>query len=354
MSALVTRSRKKIVIVGGGNGPYLVGSGLRDYDVDITIICTPADNGGSSGRIRDEFGKTLPQGDLRRGIMALMDTEDVMDRAYFDHRFEGEGGAIDELTDHSLGNIMLLAAHKRFGPIQGTAYVGKLFGVRGTVLPMSTDDTHLQAKLSDGTHIQGETTIDTRPIEDSRTIESVWLEPKAFICRQAADAIRQADAVIMGPGDLFTSLVPNLCVVGARETLEESKAMFICIVNQMDKWSETRGYTAYDFVAQLVQYGIGREKFDAAIVNSAPIPQKVLDSYLEQEKLKPIELGEDGCGELKRLRSIVTMIHAVDLLSEAGLPKGLIRHDSRKVAHAIMELLHVGPSGEYTFMGEKS
>lgn len=331
--------RPSVVIIGGGGGPYLVGTGLRNNDVDLTIISTPADNGGSSGRIRGEFGQVLPPGDLRRGLMALMESEE--DRAFFDERFDDSlfTDGKKQLGDHSLGNILILGAQKRNKSIiGGLEYLSRKFDVRGKVYPMSADHTHLHASLSDGKELKSETEIDTRSIADESTIVRAWLQPQAFICRQAADAIRAADFIIIGPGDPYSSLIANLLVNGARQALAESNARIICVANLMDKPAESRGFSVADFLDLLLQYDIGRPKFDACVVNSTRIPRKLLSKYRAEEKSNPILIKKN---EMARLHELVNVIHTTDILSEEASRRGYIRHDSQKLAHALMEVMRM-------------
>ena len=332
----VVYSRKKVVVIGGGNGPYMVGSGLRDNNVDITILSTPADSGGDSGNIRDEMGEMLPPGDIRRGMMALMDSRYASQlRRWFEHRMDVADPAKDKRRN--VGNFIISSAIDEFGPIEGLKFVEQLCHVQGTVLPMSIDDVHLHGRLDDGTILNRETDIDTRPLEDERILQDVWLEPNAHICKEAAEAILSADLITIGPGDLFTSIAPNLRVRGVQEVLAASKAIKVAIPSLMTKWSETRGYHVHDFVGKMVGFGIGVSRFDYTVVNRTAILEELLEKYLREEKSTPMLVRERS--QVKRLKNFTNSISSTDLLSKQGLRKGYIRHDPRKVARALMDIL---------------
>jgi uncharacterized cofD-like protein len=257
---------RRIVTIGGGTGGFTVNRGLHGYPVSPTAICTVFDSGGSSGILRDEFG-SLPPGDLRRCLLALADDQEDTLREMFQYRFTN-GSAPSSLSDHSLGNLLLLAAEKIWGPIEGIRRIGRVLGIQGQVLPISTDSAHLYAQLSDGLHIKGESNIDLRPLDDGRLVQRIWLEPRAYICREAANAIVNADVIVLGPGDLYSSIIPNLLVEGVADAIKRSRARLVYVSNLMTKWSETRDFTLVDFIKTIHSYNIGREKFDTVLVNT--------------------------------------------------------------------------------------
>ncbi len=322
---------RSIVTVGGGTGVPIVLRGLVDYPVRLSSICTTFDNGGSTGRIRREFGNALPQGDIRRCMHAL--ARDAPVRDLLEHRLNGDGEGI---TGHTVGNILLLAAEQKYGVMDGIRVMSRILELRGDVIPVSTDTTHLMGKLSDGEILEGEDRLDTRPIEDDRTLTQVWLKDRAFVCREAADAIERADLIVIGPGDLYTSLIPNLLVEGMAEAFARSKGRLVYIVDLMTKWAETRGFSAYDFVDQLFQYGIGRDALDAVLLNRAHIPDGVLAAYREKERSLPVAADE---GTLERLRPRCCRVVSGDFLSGEALKHGLVRHDSAKLGRLIMGVL---------------
>jgi len=324
---------KKIVTIGGGTGGFTVNRGLRNYPVVPTAICTVFDSGGSSGILRDEFG-SLPPGDIRRCLLALADDREDTLREMFQYRFTN-GHAPTALADHSLGNLLLLASEKIWGPIEGIRRLSRVLGLEGAVLPISTDSAHLCAELSDGSTIVGETTIDLRPLEDERLVKKVWLEPNAVICRDAAKAIMEADVIVLGPGDLYTSIIPNLLVSGTADAIAQSKARLVYVANLMTKWSETRDFTLEDFLKTLLSYGIGRERFDAVLINQNGIPAELLPLYAQKDKSSPVLFTK----EMEANLHVYTKDIVVDnFLSKTGLEQKLIRHDSGKLAKRIIEL----------------
>jgi len=328
---------RKVVTIGGGHGGSVILKGLYDYPVELSAICAVSDSGGSTGLIRDEFGDALPSGDIRL-CMEVLSPHDTM-RELLGHRFEGNGSRDPRIADHNLGNLILLAAQQRWGVVDGIVAVSTILRLRGRVLPVSTDIVHLVGELSDGVLVRGESGIDTRGIDDSRTLVNVWLEPEAFICREATAAIAEADLVVIGPGDLYTSLIPNLLVNGVADALASSKARIVYVANVMTKWAETRNYTVADFAETVLRYGIGRETFDAVLVNATPIPNPLLERYHQAEKATPV-LAETAV--LDRLRTLSRRVVCEDFLSNTGLTHQLIRHDSGKVGRCLMQLFGEG------------
>lgn len=324
---------KRIVTIGGGTGGFTVNRGLHSYPVIPTAICTVFDSGGSSGILRDEFG-SLPQGDLRRCLIALADDKDDTLREMFQYRFTN-GDTPTALSDHSLGNLLLLAAEKTWGPIEGIRRVSRMLGLQGKVLPISIDNAHLFAELSDGTTIKGEKTIDLRPLDDERLVSRVWLEPTALICREAAEAIISADIIVLGPGDIYSSIIPNLLVGGTAEAIAQSKAKVVYVANLMTKWSETRTFTLPDFLKTLIAYGIGREKFDAVLINTTPIPEELLPLYVQKDKSSPVVFVS---ASEEQLRQYTKEVITDNFLSKTGLEQKLVRHDSGRLAKRIIEL----------------
>ncbi len=326
----------RVVTIGGGTGQYQVLVGLVQRLINITAVPSVFDNGGSSGVFRDRYG-VLPQGDIRRCLLALASykdrftTEDLLDlRDMLEMRFEEDG--------HSFGNFALLASIRtKKSQIEGIRFLGRLLKIRGQVLPVSLDKAHLCAELCDGSHIEGETAIDRRSINDDRVIRKVWLSPKAIICSETIEAIVNADIIIFCPGDFWTSLVPNLLVEGVADAIARSKGQVALVTNLMTKWAETRNYDVPRFLKELKRYGFGRDKLDAVLVNNAPIPTHLLEYYKAKDKSEPITLTGDKWAEA---RQYTKRIIAQDFLerTEESVRERLIRHDSAKLAEAIVNL----------------
>ncbi|MGH7141120.1 MAG: gluconeogenesis factor YvcK family protein [Minisyncoccia bacterium] len=317
----------------GGTGGYTLLQGLKGYDVALIAVCTAFDSGGSTGRIRDEFGHVLPPGDIRRCMWALRGSgiTPTME-LLFNKVIEGGNGG---LGDHLIGNILLLAAEQSLqSSIAAIERVGRdLLDMQGTVLPISVDRAHLAAELSCGEIICKEHVIDRRDPRDPRTIRRVWLEPRAFICQQAAEAIAAADLLVLGPGDLYTSLMQILCVEGVRDALRASRAPLVYNLSLMTKAAETRNFCAADFAERILSCNMGRDTFDAVIVNAKPVPQTLLARYQKKDQSEQVRVN---VGELAQFTHHIIQ---ADLLSEPGLAHELVRHDSKKLARKIMELI---------------
>ena len=250
------KENPRIVVVGGGTGTFTVLSGLKKYPCDLTAIVSMADSGGSTGRLRDEFG-ILPPGDVRRALIALSsEPEQLTLRRLFDYRFEKGNG----LSGHSFGNLFLAALTDIMGSeVLAIEEAGKLLGVSGIVLPATLVNTDLVARLEDGTVIRGETNIDLRVIRPEVGILDVFLDPGAAAYPAALQAIYDADMIVLGPGDLYTSVIANFLVGGISEAIGNSKAKVVYVCNIMNKFAETNGFTVSDYVSKIEKY-LGREE----------------------------------------------------------------------------------------------
>ncbi len=267
---------KKVVVIGGGTGTFMVLSALKDYLVSLTAIVSMADDGGSTGVLRDQYG-VLPPGDIRRALVALSESGDTL-RALFNYRFEN-----GDFEGHSFGNLFLSALHKITGDF-GSAVkeASRVLNIKGNVFPVTLSDVRLSAKLSDGSIIKGETNIDipVRGIKRSK-IERVWLTPAASINPEAAKALAKADMIIIGPGDLYTSLIPNLLVEGVAEAIKNSKAKKVYICNLMTKRGETDNFKGADFMREIEKY-LGAGILDYAIFNNKKPAKRILKKYRKE------------------------------------------------------------------------
>ena len=313
---------KKVVTIGGGTGSYVVLRGLKEFPLDITAVVSMFDSGGSSGMLRDEFG-VLPPGDVRRCLVALSEgaRAEIL-RELFNYRFENGGS----LKGHSFGNLFLVALSGIYGgDIQGIKKAAELLDIKGRVLPVSLDKAELHATLEDGTEVLGETNIDVPKHDGSISIKNIVLKPSAHIYEETADAIRRADIVVIGPGDSYTSIIPNLIVEGMRDALRESggKKVFVC--NLMTKWGETNDYDASDFARELLRYS-GLEHFDFAICNTEKMDPELVKAY-EQEKKYPVRSDDE-------LQKYAKNVITGNFFSEADIA----RHDSAKLARVIADL----------------
>ncbi|RJQ33728.1 YvcK family protein [Candidatus Parcubacteria bacterium] len=314
---------KKVVTIGGGSGSYAVLSGLKAFDLDITAVVSMFDSGGSTGVLRDEFG-VLPPGDVRRCLIALSEGERAtILRDLFNFRFNGGS----TLSGHSFGNLFLTALTSIYGSdIEAIRKASEVLDIKGRVLPVSLDSSHVHATLEDGTEIVGETNIDEPKHDGNLRIVDVVLSPPARIYEETADAIRTADIVVVAPGDLYTSLVPNLLVEGMKEALAASKAKKVFVCSLMTKWGETNGFAASDFVKELLRYS-GLDMCDYVICNTEEMPAELTENYAKEQK-HPLVCDKENLK--KYAKNVITG----DFFSSADIA----RHDPEKIGRVISEL----------------
>ena len=309
-----------ITTIGGGTGTFNVLSGLgKNTRLNLAAIVTVADSGGSTGELRDEFG-ILPPGDVRRAIVALAEDTEVV-RRLFEYRFK-EGRSI---AGHTIGNLLLTALSDIMGDFErGIEELSEMFNVHGKVIPVTLDNVSLGVTLENGDQIVGETHIDipkhdaTIPIRDAFLLGGGCLNPRA------KEAIENSDYVIIGPGDLYTSIVPNLLCTGMVDAIRNAKAKIIYVCNVMTKHGETDGFCVEDFVRVLEQY-IGAGRIDYVLVNTGELRADLLIKY-EAEGKTPV-----------RLRDRQTLVNKGIKLVERDFSSATdyIRHDPRKLARTI-------------------
>lgn len=297
--------------------------GLKSQDADITAIVTAFDSGGSSGKLRDEFGY-LPLGDLRQCLVALSDDAEDVDaiRSASEFRFSVESS----LNGHNLGNLLLAALTAMHDDIEtGITVMSRMLRVQGSVVPVALDHADLCAELEDGSVLRGESTIDLRR-SDLPAIRRVFLDPAVSANPRALKAITDADAILLGPGDLFTSVIPNLLVDGIAEAIRASRAATVYICNLMTKHGETDDFTASDFVGQISRY-LGAT-VDWAITNSRPIPLNTQKLYAS-ERAAPVVVDDDAI-------ALHASRHMSVLLSQTG---EVVRHDAHRLAEAVLSVI---------------
>ncbi|KKW19827.1 MAG: hypothetical protein UY63_C0005G0010 [Parcubacteria group bacterium GW2011_GWA2_51_10] len=319
----ISNGMKKVVTIGGGTGSYTILRGLKKFPLDITAVVTTFDSGGSTGALRDEFG-ILPPGDIRRCLIALSEGKkrQVL-RDLFNYRFDQKGSP---LHGHSFGNLFLLALSSIYGSeIEGIRKASQLLNLKGRVLPVSLDNSHVHATLEDGTEIVGEANIDVPKHNGDLKIASVTLKPVAHIFDETKDAIREADLIVIGPGDIYTSIIPNFLVEGMKEALRESRGKTVVICNLMTKWGETNGSVASSMIAELLVYS-GLSKFDYAICNTKEMDAGLVAAYADEKKY-PVHCDA-------ALKEYAREIITGDFYSELDIA----RHDSEKIGKAVAEL----------------
>ncbi|HEY4527126.1 MAG TPA: gluconeogenesis factor YvcK family protein [Candidatus Paceibacterota bacterium] len=319
---------KKVVTIGGGSGSYAVLSGLKAFDLDITAVVSMFDSGGSTGVLRDEFG-VLPPGDVRRCLVALSEGERAtILRDLFNFRFNGgASGKGSGLSGHSFGNLFLTALTSIYGSdIEAIRKASELLHIKGRVLPVSLDSSHVHATLEDGTEIEGETNIDIPKHDGNLRIKDVFLKPAARIYEETDRGVREADIVVIGPGDLYSSLIPNLLVDGMKEALLASHAKKVFVCSLMTKWGETQGFIASDFVKELLRYS-GLERTDFVICNTEEMPRELTENYAKEQKYPLL------C-DAENLKKYAKQVICGDFFSSADIA----RHDPEKIGRVISDL----------------
>lgn len=319
------QSGPRVAVIGGGTGIYAVLTGLRHYTSEITAVVSMSDNGGSSGRLRDEFGY-LPPGDVRRCLVALASDDDsLLLRQLFEYRFDRGSG----LNGHTFGNLLLTALTDILGSTdRAVEEAGSLLRIRGRVLPVTLTDTTLCARLADGHEIRGETDIDIRKAHHDVPISQVYLTPAAEANPPVLEALAEADLIVLGPGDLYTSVIPNLLVRGIPEAIRASRAKRVYVCNVMTKHGETDGFSASDFICEINRYLGGEGALDRAVLNyHESLPRGLYEKY-KSERSEPVSIDLGRCYE-----SVPQL--AIRPLTATG---ALVRHDAARLAETLLEL----------------
>lgn len=313
----------KIVVIGGGTGLSTMLRGLKYYTSNITAIVTVADDGGGSGDLREDLG-ILPPGDIRNCILALADTEPLMEEL-LQYRFK-EG----RLKDQSFGNLFLAAMDgisENFE--EAVKKMSSVLAVTGKVVPVTLEDMVLRAKLKNGSLVEGESNIPLESIRQKSPIDRIMIDPKdAKALVDSVEAIRTADAIILGPGSLYTSVIPNLLVKDIGEAIKKTSAIKIYVSNIMTQPGETDDYDVVDHVKAIINHSYDGI-VDYVIANAGEIGKELEEKYLEESS----KLVTKDKKELAKLN--VKLIES----NLVKTTKGLIRHDSEKLASVIVETI---------------
>jgi len=334
-------SKPQIVVLGGGTGTFTVLTGLKEYPVDLSAVVSVADDGGSTGRLRSEYG-VLPPGDICRCLVALSECSDVLRRT-FDHRFEN-----GSVHGHRLGNLILTALEEAVGGDRLAAVdaAHEMLRVRGRVIPVSAQEGNLCAVLRNGEMITGEHEID-QPEGRRSQIESCYLDPMISANPKAVTAILHADLVVFAPGDLYTSLIPVLLVDGIPAALYRTQGKVVYILGLTTKNGQTDGYGAMQFCKEVCHY-LFPETLDAVLVNQAPPSQVLVEKYQEQgASLVTDDLGSSHPFEVHRTDLISNKSVARTPGDVLAAQRSLIRHDPEKLAKALLKLLPAGTFPEF-------
>ena len=309
----------KIVAVGGGHGLSNLLLGLKEYSSNITAIVTVADSGGSSGRLREEFNIVAP-GDIRNCLVALADAPALMGQL-FQFRFSQES----QLQGHNFGNLFLTAMVQLTGDFEkAVEESSKVLAIRGKVVPSTISNVHLTAEYEDGSTIAGEAQI---PNKNMR-IRRVFLTPAdAKPTGEALKAIADADVIVLGPGSLYTSVIPNLIIPGMTEALSEAPAFKIYVCNVMTQQGETKGYTASEHIKALVEHS-NKSILNACVVNDAEVPQDAQGRYKSEDSF-PVK------ADIEEIKEMGYIVAATDLLTV----NDYVRHDSAKLTKVLIKLI---------------
>lgn len=332
-------NKKKIVVIGGGTGTFTILLGLKKYpNLDLSVIVSMMDDGGSNRVIRDEFG-LLPTSDLRQCMVALASSDsDQTLRKLFTYRYD-QGVGISGMT---FGNLFMAALTDIYQGDQKKAIeeTSEILGVKGRIIPITFEKTNLVATYENGRQVLGEHAIDDPdPSIGNYRITKLEVIPKAKVNKDALSAIKNADLIVLGPGDFYTSILPNLIVDGVSEDIKKSKAKIVFVANLMTKFGQTTGFKASDFISEVEKYLSGRT-LDFCILNKdSHFSKKMLSKY-KKENAEPVK---DDLKNLKNKTKIIRKSVISNKIYQKSkgdiLERSLIRHDSDKLAKAVVELL---------------
>lgn len=313
-------TKKHIVCLGGGNAmPKAVLSELKKYPVKISVICAMLDSGGSAGRLRKDYKITSP-GDIRRAFLALANTSPVIENL-FNYRFEG-----GDLKGHNFANLFITALELSTNDFEETTQaIKKILNIEHEVLPVTLDNSQVYAILENGKVIKGETNIDIPRHNPNLKIKKIYLVPKAKAYPRAIEAIKEANLIVIGPGDLYSSLAQILLTEGICQAIKKSKAKKVYICNLMTKKGETNNFSVLDFTKEIERY-LG-SKLNYVIYNNFIPSQSVIAKY---RKSHP---------QLMELVSFENNLPKEKFIGRNLLRKDLIEHDSKKLVKTIIDLL---------------
>lgn len=312
----------KIVTIGGGTGLSTLLKGIKNYSSEITALVTMADDGGGSGVLRRSFGM-LPPGDVRNCLLALSDIEPEMN-TLLSHRFEK-----GELKGQSFGNLFLLAMNEIYGSFEeAVKMASSILRVKGTVMPITVNDVNIEATYDDKSKAFGESILPAEAIKDNKKIKRVELCPKDVEPLDGViTAINKADIILIGPGSLYTSIIPNLLVKGVTEAIISSPAKKIYVQNVMTQHGETDEMSVKDHVEAIFEHS--DKIFDSIIINNKVLSEDLKKKY-EEEYQEQIFLTDDDKKYLKE--------EAIDYIEGDCLDGGdYVRHDSEKLANMIID-----------------
>jgi uncharacterized cofD-like protein len=311
-----------VVVLGGGTGLNSLLSGLKNHTNNITAVVGVADEGSNSRTLRTEFG-ILPPGDIRNCLVALSDSGPLMAKL-LQYRFK-EGS----LKGHSFGNLLITALTRVTGSFEkAVRETGNILAIRGKVIPVSLDNTHLCAELENGKVIKEEPLVEVHKTKFKSEIKRLFLEPESRVTPEVVKAIKQADLIVLGPGSLYTSVLPHMLVKGVPKTIKASKAKKVYVCNVMTQPGETDNYNAFQHVEKVVAY-LGKDILDAVIVNKEKAPQELYERY-KQEGAERVTVDPSRIEQELEVKVV-----SADLMTQ----QNLLRHDSEKLAKAVLSVV---------------
>ncbi len=322
---------KKVVTIGGGTGRFPVLLGLKRYPVELSAIVTMFDDGGSTGRLRDELG-VLPPGDLRQSLIALGESGTLM-RKLFSHRYQNGG-----LEGHNFGNIFISTLEKISGSIdKALEIVGTILNIKGKVIPVTLDTAELVTELKNGKVITGEDALGEYQLVSKFGVKKMSLKPKAKIHPKALAALKEADVIIVGPGDLYTSLIPNFLVQGFSEAFVKSKARKVYVANLMNRHGHTDDFTVADYVRAL-EATIGKEGvFDTVVYNTKMPSATLIKKYADEGT--PVRFDKNAFAHPRKYIGVDVLADGVAKKAKGDvLQRSFIRHSPQKLAKVLAKL----------------
>lgn len=323
--------RRKIVVMGGGTGTFVVLSGLKHYLLELTAVVTMADTGGSARLERDRYG-LLPNSDVRKALIGLSEINGRRGgllRDLLSYRFDR-----GEMAGMTFGNLLLVVLSRVLGSQEeAIARAGEILRIKGRVLPVTMDRVDLVAKYEDRSTVTGEHLIDEPEHDGKLKIVELAAKPKGLVFESAKTAIEAAEMIVFGPGDLYTSTLAPVVVDEVASVIASSKAKLVYVVNLMTKYGQTYGFKASDHVAEMEKY-VGR-KMDGVVVNNAALPMEALVKY-RAEQAVPVEddLGDNPVV----VRADVLQPAEVEPENGDPLKRSLLRHDPEKLAKVVVNL----------------
>lgn len=316
-----------MVVIGGGTGTFVSLFGLKQYPVDLSAIITMTDSGGSSGKLRDQYG-VLPPGDIRQALIALSDSDRIW-RELFLYRFEN-----GDFKGHNFGNVFLTVLEKLTNNFEKSIELAEeILKTKGQVIPVTLENGHINARLKDGTLIKTEALIDQKvrreAIVELTLDHEIKANPKAIL------AITSADLIIVGPGDLYTSVLPVFTLKEVVHAYQNSKAKKVLVLNLMNKLGQTDDFKASDFLKTYTKY-LGTNPFDYLIANNSPLPPDIVQRYNEYGESEVIN---DLTGLANPIILSADIVSQFSYKTSAAdvLERSLIRHDPEKLASFIWE-----------------